>query len=204
MPSTTFTSVSVPLASSTVFLDFGHGVGDQFADVVVVVGRNGTDLLDLRVVVTHFLALFLEVSHDSLDGFVDTAFEVHRIGAGGDILQTYVDDALGEDRSGGRTVTGLVVGLGSHFLDHLGTHVLEAVFQFDLLGHRDTVLGHLRGAEFLVDDDIAAFRAEGHLHCVCQCVGTFLHQVPGINIEFDLFCHNRILLSYLSTATTSL
>ena len=32
-----------------------------------------------------------------------------------------------------------VVGLGGHFLDHLGAHVLELVFQFDFFGNGHTV-----------------------------------------------------------------
>ena len=45
------------------------------------------------------------------------------------------------------------------FLHHLRAHVLELVFELDLLGDRDAVLGDGRGAERLVEDDVAALRA---------------------------------------------
>jgi hypothetical protein len=44
-------------------------------------------------------------------------------------------------RGRGGTVTGHVTGFAGHFFDHLGAHVFELVFQFDLLGHGDAVFG---------------------------------------------------------------
>jgi hypothetical protein len=63
-----------------------------------------------------------------------------------------------------------VVGLGGDFAHHLRAHVLELVFQFDFLGDGHAVLGDARCAERLVDDDVAALRAERHLHGVGENV----------------------------------
>jgi hypothetical protein len=46
----------------------------------------------------------------------------------------------------------------------LGAHVLELVLEFDLLGDRHAVLRDARRAEGLLDDDVAALRAQRHLH----------------------------------------
>src|SRR3546814_5456070 len=46
---------------------------------------------------------------------------------------------------------------------HLGAHVLELVLELDFLGDGDAVLGDARGAERLVEYDIAALGAERHL-----------------------------------------
>ena len=60
----------------------------------------------------------------------------HRVGAGGDVAEAFLDDGLGEHRGGRRAVTGDVVGLGGDFLDELGAHVLVRVLELDLLGDR--------------------------------------------------------------------
>ena len=44
--------------------------------------------------------------------------------------------------------------------DHLRAHVLELVGELDLLGDGDAVLGDARRAERLVEDDVAALRAQ--------------------------------------------
>jgi hypothetical protein len=49
----------------------------------------------------------------------------------------------------------------SDLLDHLGAHVLEGIFELDLLGDGDAVLGDGRGAELLVEDHVAALRGRG-------------------------------------------
>ena len=53
---------------------------------------------------------------------------------------------------------------------HLRAHVLELVLELDLLGDGDAVLGDARGAEALVEDDVAALGAERHLDRVGEDV----------------------------------
>src|SRR5712691_3705036 len=67
-------------------------------------------------------------------------------------------------------VTSDVGGLRGDLLDHLCPHVLELVFQFDLLGDRDPVLGYCRSAEALLQHDVAALGPQGHGDCVGQHV----------------------------------
>ena len=98
--------------NDTLFLHLTHCLCDELADESIVVGGCGGDLLYLCHVLTDFLSLLLQVSHNCLYGLVDTAFQVHRVGACGHVLQTYADNLLSEDCSGSGTVTGLVVGLG--------------------------------------------------------------------------------------------
>ena len=181
-------------SDDTVTLDLGHSVSDKLSDGSVIVGGNGSDLLNLGIVVTDFLALLLEVSDNSRDSFVDTPLEVHRVGTGGHILQTNVDDSLGKNRGGGSTITSLLISLGSDFLNHLGAHVGIPVLKLDFLGDSHTILGDLRSTELLVDNDITALRSKGYLHGVSQSVSSFLHLGADINIEFYLFCHNKFLL----------
>ena len=130
------------------------------------------------------------VGDHGLDGLVDTTLEVHGVGTCGNVLDTHVDDGLGQHGSGSGTVTGLLVGLGSNFLDHLGAHVLVFVLEFDFLCYGDTVLGNVRSTEFLIDYHVAAFRTEGNFDCVCKLVCSLFHLGADVGIEFYLFCHD--------------
>ena len=74
-------------------------------------------------------------------GLVDAALDLHRVVPGGHELGALAVDGLGQHGGGGGAVTGDVGGLGGDFLDELGAHVLELVFEFDFLGDGDAVLG---------------------------------------------------------------
>ena len=78
-------------------------------------------------------------------------------------LQAFGEDGLGVDGGGGGAVAGDGGGLGGDFLHHLGAHVFVGVFQLDLLGDGDAVLGDGGRAEGLFEDDVAAGGAEGDL-----------------------------------------
>ena len=107
-----------------------------------------------------FLAILARCADGGLDGLVDAALDADRVRAGGDVLQAFAVDRLGQNGRGGGAVAGDVAGLAGDFADHLGAHVFVGVFQFDFLGDGHAVLGDGRGAEFLVEDDVAALRAE--------------------------------------------
>src|SRR5262249_16155436 len=60
------------------------------------------------------------------------------------------------------------------------------VLELDLLRHRHTVLGDARGAEALVEHDVAALRAEGHSHRIGEDVDAAQHLVARVGGEFDV------------------
>ena len=121
---------------------------------------------------------------DVLDGLfdrlVDAALQVHRVHAGGHRLGAFLHDRLGEHGGGGGAVAGVVIGLGGDFAHHLRAHVLELVLELDLLGDGDAVLGDARGAERLVEDDVAALGAEGDADGVGENVDAAQHAVAGV------------------------
>ena len=96
-------------------------------------------------------------------------------------LDAFLDDRLGEHGRGGGAVTGEVGGLRGDFAHHLRAHVLELVFELDLLGDGDAVLGDARRAERLVEDDVAALRAERHLDGVGENVDAAQHLVARVD-----------------------
>ena len=172
------------------FLHFLHGFCNQFTDRFVAVGRNLGYVFNLFEFVAYFFSLFCDVGNNFGNGFVDTAFQIHRVCTGSHVLQTYADNRLSQNGGCRRTVAGIVVCLGSDFLNQLGTHVFKRVGQFDFLGYRYTIFRDVRSAEFLFDNHVTTFRAEGYLHGICQFVHAFLQQVAGIHIIFNYFCHS--------------
>ena len=154
--------------------DFLHGIGDDFTDLGVAVGRYRTHLGD-GLVVGYRAGQVLDLFHRGDNGLVDSAFEVHGVHAGGHGLQAFLQHALGQHRGRGGTVTGHIRGLRGNLLDHLRAHVLELVFQFDFLGHGHAVLGHRRSTEALVQYHVAAFGAQGNLDRVGQGIDAVEH-----------------------------
>jgi hypothetical protein len=158
--------------------DLLHGLGDDLTDGLVGVGGDRTDLGD-RLAVLAGNRCFPDLLDRGGHGLVDAALQVHRVHARGDGLEALVDDGLGQHGRGGGAVTGGVGGLGSDFLDHLRAHVLELVLELDFLGDGDAVLGDGRRAEGLVEDDVAALRAQRGLDGVGQDVHAGQHALAG-------------------------
>ncbi len=126
---------------------------------------------------------------------VDTPFQVHWVHARCNGTQAFCHDGLRQYGCSGGTITGHIVGLGSHFFNHLGAHVFELVFQLDFFGYRYTVFSDGGGTKSLVQNHVAAFRAQSYLDCVCQYVNAFDHFGAGAVTEFNFFsCHDCFLL----------
>ena len=169
--------------------DLVHGFSDALADGFVAVGRDGANLSDF-LAGGRRLADLLQFFDGSADSLVDAALQVHRVHAGGNVLHAFAHDRLGQHRCGGGAVTGVVAGLGSHFLDHLRAHVLQLVLQLDFLGDRHTVLGHGRATEAALQHHVTALRAQGHLHCVGENVHAFDHLgTCGVAEHYVFSCH---------------
>ena len=131
-----------------------------------------------------------QLGGDGLDGLLDAALERHRVGAGGDVAQALADQRLGEHGGRGGAVTGDVVGLLGDLLDELGADLLVRVLELDLLGDGDAVVGDRGGAPLLLQDDVAALRAEGDLDGVGEDVHAPLEAAAGLLVERDDLGHS--------------
>src|SRR5690606_11769161 len=167
-----------------------HGFGDDVTDGGVGVGGDGTHLSD-GLGVGARLGQVLQLGNDGDGGLVDAPLEVHRVHAGGNGLQAFVDDRLRQNGSGGGAVTGFVVGLGRYVLDQLGAHVVELVLQLDFLGDGNAVLGDQRSTEALFQNHVTAFRAEGSFYRVSQDVYACQHLLACGIAELDFFSSHR-------------
>jgi hypothetical protein len=86
------------------------------------------------------------------------------------VLEALCHQRLAEHDRGGGAVAGDVIGLGRDLLEELRAHVLEGLLELDLAGDRDAVVGDRWGAEFLVEDHVAALGAQRDLDRVGQSV----------------------------------
>ncbi len=141
-----------------VLADLVHHLGDQLADLAVL-GRDGGHVGDL-VLGGQLDRLVGEGTHHGLGSSQDAALEQHRVGAGGYVLHPLGDDGVGQHGGGGGAVTGDVVGLGGRFLEQLRPHVLEGIFQLDLLGYRHAIVGDGGSAPLLVERHVAPLGAQ--------------------------------------------
>src|SRR5437016_3085939 len=171
-----------------VFAHLLHRLGDQVTDRLVVVRGDRRDLGDLLLVLGGLGELLQLVGH-RFHGRLDAPLEAHWVGAGGDVAEALSEDGLRQHGGGGRAVTGDVGGLGRHFLQHVGAHLLVGVLQLDLLGDGDAVLGDRRAAELLVDDDVAALRPQRGLHGRRHDVDAPEQRRPGVLVKFELLWH---------------
>ena len=172
----------------TFFAHFVHGLGDDVADGFVGVGGNRSHLGDFLGFLRHGLGNILQLGHQGGHGFVDTAFQVGRVHACGNVFHAFGHDGLCQHSSGGGTVAGYVVGFGGNFFHHLRAHVFKLVFQFDFFGHGHAVFGDVRAAESTVEHHIAAFRAEGYFHSVRQNVYAVYHLLADFIAKLYIFC----------------
>ena len=130
---------------------------------------------------------------DGLDGLLDALLQRDGVGAGGDVAQALAHERLSQHRRGGGAVTGDVVGLLGDLLDELGADLLERLVELDLLGDRDAVVRDRGGAPLLLEHDVAATRAEGHLDGVGQDVQAALEAAAGLLVESDDLCHKCVV-----------
>src|SRR6185312_4166424 len=159
--------------------DFLHRGGDDVADVGVGVGRDRADLRDF-LVVRGRVGHLLQLTDGGRNRLVDATLQVHRIDARGHGLKAFLDERLCQHGGGGGAVTGDVGGLRRGFLDDLRAEVLVLVGQLDLLRDGHAVLGDRRGAEALLEHDVAALRAQGDLDRIGQGVDALQHAGAGV------------------------
>ncbi len=123
---------------NTVPADLFHSFGDEFAYRRIICGDGG-DLRDLCAILDG-LALLLDLLNRDVDRFFYPVLDQHGVGAGSDVLQTLSDYRLRQDGGSGCSIASHVVRFRCHFPGQLGTHVLEAILDLDLLCYRYTVI----------------------------------------------------------------
>ena len=182
-PSSTFTTPSLPTFS------IASAITSPISRSRAEIGGDPGDVLLAR----DLLRLRLEVLDDLLDGLLDAALERHRARAGGDVLQALADDGLGEHGRGRRAVAGDVVGRRGDLADELRALVLEGILDLDLTGDGDAVVRDRRCSELLVEDDVAALRAQRDLDRVGQGVHAALERAARVLVELQFLVSHKAI-----------
>ncbi len=175
----------------SVFADDFHSFGDILADCVVC-GRYACHLAYCLGRVDGFRDCFQFFDH-CVCNLGDTFFEYHRICACGYVFKSFFDYCLRKYASGGRAVSGNVVGLDRHFFDKLRAHIFKSVFKFDFFCYRYAVVGDKWRAVFFVKYDVASLRSNSNFDCVGNCVYACLQTSSGVFAIFKFLRHIKLL-----------
>ena len=176
-----------------VLADLLHDVGDDVADLLVVAGDGG-DLGDLLLAGDRRGDLADLVAHGS-----DTPASRPRLRLIG-LAPAATIFMPSRTIAWARTVAVVVPSpatslvLRGDLAGELGAEVLERVLELDLLGDGDAVVDDRRGAELLLEDDVAAARAEGYADGVGEGVDAGLERAARLFIEQQLLCGHGFLL----------
>src|SRR4029077_1481995 len=138
-----------------------------------------------------------------VDGTLDTALDRHRVGPGGDVAETVLDDRLSQHGRGRRAVAGDVVRRSGDLTDELRALVLEDVLDLDLTCDRDAVVRNRGRAELLVEHDIAPLRAKGDLDRVGEDVHATFECTARVLVELQLLVSHVFSIPPLLLTRTS-
>ncbi len=166
--------------------DLADRLSDELADLFVVVGRDGGDLL----VVSLALAAgghVVDLVGGNLSRCVDPALQLHRVGARCDVAKTFSENRRSEDRRARRAVAGFVIGFLGDLVDHPGAHVGERLGKLDLLGDGDAVLGDGRPAKGFLDHDVATGGAHRRADSPSKLLDSRLELDEGAVFKHQLF-----------------
>ena len=120
-----------------------HGIGDDIANLLVPVGRNGGHLLDF-VLGLNLLGGLVECHHSRFDSLLNTTLDSDWAGTCGDMLQSVTEDSLSQYGRRSCTVAGSITGLTRDLANHLGAHVLIRILKINFLGHCDAIFSDSR------------------------------------------------------------
>jgi len=177
-----------------ILADFLHCFRDDVSNSRIVVCRNGADLGNLLLVADGLTAL-LQFIHNESHPLVDSSLQRHGVHTGDDKLGSFTINRLGEHGSRRGAVARLIRSLGGNFFDHLRPHVFEFVFQLNLFGHGNAVLGDLRGAPGFGDSHIPSFGSQGDFYRIGQRINALHYFFAGLHVIFYFLCrHSSYLL----------
>ena len=178
--SSTVMTPSVPTFSSdsAIILPISSSAAEMAATLAICAGS----------VFTLFDELLIESTAVD-DRGLDALLQDHRVRAGRHVAQALAHHRPREHGRGRGAVTGDVVGLLGDFLDQLGADLLVRVLEVDLLGDRDAVVRDRGCAPLLLEDDVAALRAERDADGVGELVHARLERPTGVLGVGDLLGH---------------
>ena len=169
-------------------------IGEIIAEAFAKVGKDG--VITVEEAPTMGLELEFTEGLQFDKGYISPYFitDPERLEAVLEDAYVLVHHRLGQDRRRRGAVTGHVVGLGGDFLGELSAEVLQRVLELDLPGDGHTIVRDGGGAPLLVDNDVAALRAQRHLDGVREVIHATLQCAPRVLVELQSLGHEYLRL----------
>src|SRR5713226_10389221 len=115
------------------------------------------------------------VLNHSFGAFFDALFDLHRVGAGGEILEAFRYDSLRQYSSSGRSITCNIICLACRFSDQECGHVLKWIVKIYFFRDRYTIVADNRRAKSLVNRNVAPSRPKRELNRSRYTVTALFH-----------------------------
>ena len=189
--------------------DLLHGIGHEFPDGGVVVGRDGGDLR-LLLSLFHRARHRLERLDRNLARPIQPALEIDGACAGHDIFDSISQNGVRQHRSRACPIADSIACLLGGLTEHLCSKVLVGILEAELLGDRDPVIAHDRCAERLLDQNRLRFRSERYSYRVRQERSAMKNFFSRRRTKENLFMRhlslspNRFPIFYFGTAAETL
>ena len=135
------------------------------------------------------LGEFLKLRNGSVNSLVDSSTDSRWIATGSDVSQAFLENGASQYGCGRGSIAGQVAGFLSDFVDQLGPHVLETVFEFDFFGDGHAVFGDGWTAKAFVDDDVATGWSHGHGNSISEFFYALQHPCTSLIIKKKLLSH---------------
>ncbi len=170
-----------------VFSDFVHGLGDNTADGLIIIGGYRSNLGNHLA--ADFPAQFFQLLHHLYDSLIDSLLDQIGIAPCCHMLESLRKNTLGQHSGCCRSVSRYIRSLGRHFFHELSAHVLQRFLELDFFRDGHTVFGAGRRTELLIQNNILASRTECFFDHITQNVDTFQKRLSCVFTECNLFCH---------------
>ena len=155
-------------SNNTVISYLFHSVCNESADLLISRG-NGSNLCNGFLGVNRNSSVFNFLNKNA-NSFFNALLQDHRICTGCYVSHAFMNHGLSKQSCGGCAVACYVIGLCCDFLYELSAHIFKGILQFDFAGNGYTVIDNVRSAEFLVQNNIPAFRSQSNFYCVSQLI----------------------------------
>src|SRR6266567_3986686 len=129
------------------------------------------------------------VLNHSFAAFFDALFDLHRVCACGEVLETFRYDSLRQYSSSGRSVTCNIICPGRRFSNKECGHVLKWIVKINFFRDRYTIVADNGRAKSLVNRYITPSRPKRELNRPGYNINAPLHRMKCLVMECDLFYH---------------
>jgi hypothetical protein len=125
----------------------------------------------------------MEFLRDKVDSSIDSLFDMGGVESSFDFFEALFINGAGQDGCGGGAVSCLIICLIGNILNKAGSDVQGLFREINGFGHGHSVLGDLRAAVALVDENVASSRPKGNFNSTGKLSAAFEQFLAGSTAE---------------------